>query len=166
MSVSFALFISQLTIDLGFYYLVTFCFMGILLNLIGIVVFSRKKLRSMTMSFYHIVLASVNNAAICVQFLYYIPLFYGQNMLVWSQSSCVLLNYFQRFLISFSSWIDMMIAIDRTIFILYKGRFGFIYNRKIIFGIMLGILSFIVAVNWQMTRYIIFRGFFLKTLFN
>ena len=77
MSLSNALYIAQLTIDLIFYYLATLGSLGILLNLLGVAVFCRKKLRDMTMSLYNITLASVNIVALSIQFIFYMPLFYG-----------------------------------------------------------------------------------------
>jgi hypothetical protein len=152
MSLSNALYIARLTIDLIFYYLATLGFLGIWLNLLGIVVFCRKKLRDMTMSLYNIMLASVNILALSIQFVFYMPLFYGKNSLVWSQASCVLLHYSQRVFITYSPCIDMMIAIDRTIFILYKTRYRFLLKKRNVFGILMGMFAIMVVLNLQMTR--------------
>ena len=105
------------------------------------------------MGFYYIVLACVNNLTLVAEALVMMPFFYNENMLVWSHLHCITLSYLNRVFNQLSAWLEMMITFDRLIYILHHRRFGFLKDKKWLAAIIMGIIVFICAVNWQMTEY-------------
>ncbi len=84
------------------------------------------------------------------------PLYYGQDSYIWSQASCILMVYLNRVSLHWAAWLDMMVALDRTIHILYSTKpmvRAFLENKKYLAGIVLGILFFILTINWQIFEY-------------
>jgi len=153
---SFALYIQELMVKMAFYFIGTMAILGISLNIFGILVFSRKTFASMSMSFYCILLACVNNFVIIINVLIFMPLYYGQDSYIWSQASCILMVYLNRVSLHWAAWLDMMVALDRTIHILYSTKpmvRAFLENKKYLAGIVLGILFFILTINWQIFEY-------------
>jgi len=156
MSLSFTIYIQDITIKAAFYFIGIMGSLGIVLNLFGILVFSRKTFASMSMGLYNIALALVNNCVIVINCLIFMPSFYGQDSFAWSQTSCILLNYLNRVTLHYASWLDMMIAIDRTVYILYSTRpfvSSFLLNKKYLSSIILGLLVCILAINGQIFEY-------------
>ncbi len=156
MSLSFALYIQALMVNMSFYFIGIMAILGISLNIFGIVVFSRKTFASMSMSFYCILLGCVNNFVIIINALIFLPLYFDQDSFKWSQLSCILLNYLNRVSLHLAAWLDMMVAIDRTIFILYSTKpivSAFLENKKYLSCIVFALLGFILAINWQIFEY-------------
>ena len=153
----FSIYNNQWITEFAFYYLALFGSLGIVLNLIGIVVFSRKTFADMSMGFYYIVSACVNNITLVMQALLMMPFFYSENMLVWSHVHCITLSYLNRIFNQLSAWLEMMITIDRLMYILYQRRFGFLKNKKWLAAIILGLVVFISVVNWQMTDFTLIK---------
>jgi hypothetical protein len=153
----FSIYNNQLITELAFYYLALFGSIGIVLNLIGIVVFSRKTFSDMSMGFYYIISACVNNLTLVMQALLMMPFFYSENMLLWSHAHCITLSYLNRIFNQLSAWLEMMITFDRLIYIIYQRRFGFLKNKKWLAAIIMGLLAFISAVNWQMIDFTLIK---------
>ena len=167
MSLSFALYIQELTVKMAFYFVSIMAFLGVNLNFFGLLVFSRKTFASMSMSFYCIVLACVNNFVIIINALIFLPLFYGQDSFTWSQTSCILLNYLNRVSLHWAAWLDMMIAIDRTVYILYSQKrivSDFITNKKYLAGIVFGLLVVIIGLNGQISEYTLVKEYVNVTI--
>ena len=156
MYLSFALYIHELMVNMAFYFIGIMAILGISLNIFGIIVFSRKTFASMSMSFYCILLACVNNFVIIINVLIFMPLYFSQDSYIWSQASCILMVYLNRVSLHWAAWLDMMVALDRTIYILYSTKpvvRAFLENKKYLAGIVLGILFFILSINWQIFEY-------------
>jgi len=108
---SYILYLNNVITIIGFYYYTIFGIVGIALNTIGIIGFSRKSFADLSRNaicqqgFFNIVIAVYNNVCIVLVCLNNMPFYFGQNPFLWSAFACVILNYLEignlfRFLFS------------------------------------------------------------------
>ena len=120
---------------------------GLICNTFSIIIFSRKKFWDNTMGFYNIILSIDNNIVIAVNFIMSFSSGYGNDILLWSSFNCAFLFYLSRLSVSFSSWLNVMVSLDRMIFIIFPNRFLFIRNKKILATIMVIMFLLLFAIN-------------------
>ena len=137
----------------NFWFTVVFCPLGFLLNVMSIVVFSRKCFWDMSMGFYNIVLACVNNSYIVCMCWLFLPPYYSLNPLTSAQISCKLLNYLQRVFSRQSSFVDMMIVVDRMVCISFPNKFLFMKNKKCLAAIIAGLFVISLATCSEYFEY-------------
>ena len=101
MDFSYSMNLNNILTIIGFYYYSIFGTLGIALNILGIIGFSRKPFADLSRNaicqqgFFNIVMAINNNVCIVLVCLNNMPYFFGQNPLLWSSMSCILLNYLE-----------------------------------------------------------------------
>ena len=143
----------------GFYYYAVFGSLGFVLNIVGIIGFSRKSFTDLSRNaicqqgFFNIVIAVVNNLCIALICLSSMPYFFGQNPFLWSPLSCILLNYLEIVSRDMSSWLDLVLAADRMICITFPTRFKCLKLKKVLLPIILTILLFIMGVHFESALY-------------
>jgi hypothetical protein len=104
---SYILYLDNVITIIGFFYYTIFGIVGIALNVIGIIGFSRKSFADLSRNaicqqgFFNIVIAVYNNVCIVLVCLNNIPFYFGQNPFLWSTFACILLNYLEIGLLSF-----------------------------------------------------------------
>ena len=144
---SFGFHLSYLQISIVYYFGVIFGSAGLLLNIIGVIVFSRKIFSKKAIGIYNIIIAIVNICVIITSSISYMPLFFQQNPLLWSSASCKILNFSQHTFTVLSSLLDMMITFDRMIRISFPRRFERIKTHKGIIFISLGLFLLTIGLN-------------------
>ena len=144
---NYALYISDVIVKFVFYASIIICPLGLAFNTFSIFIFNRKTFRDMTMSTYNIIIGIVNNAAVIITFIYFVPSYFKIDSLALSPTSCKLLPYLNPVLLQLSSWIDMLIAVDRGIFISFPHRFFFMRKKRIVLTIIACISIFLMLIN-------------------
>ena len=152
--ISFSAYMDQLIIEMTFWYLAVFGSLGMILNALSIAVFSRKSLWNMTMGFYNVVLACVNNLAIFFSACYFLPLYYYRlNRLNDSFVECVLILFGQRLFTRMSSWIEVLIAVDRMVYTMFPWRLQFMNKKTYLFMIVAGLFVILIGATAQNFEY-------------
>ena len=141
---SFGLHLTKKNIEVAFFGLTCVGGAGVILNILGIIVFNRKRFEKCSMGLYNSLLAVINNGVILVTSWNYVPFYFNFNPLVASLASCILTNYLQHAFTVFSSWLDMMITVDRMICITYPKRFESFKKKKTI--CLMVAVSFVVCM--------------------
>ena len=113
--VAFAIFYGKINVYVNFYFTVIFGPIGLILNTLGIVVYKRKAFADMSMSFFNIVIACVNNICILSYLWQAIPLYFNVNIKLNSQAECMLVTYLQMVAGRLSAWIETLITVDRMV---------------------------------------------------
>ncbi len=143
-STSFGIKLSNIQITIVFYVSIFLSATGLILNLIGIIVFNTKSFKKKSIGLYNRIIIVVNNCAIIIGCLSYTPLYFYQNPFLWSLASCKILHFLQHSFTVLSSLLDMMITFDRMIRISFPRRFEIIKKHKsiIFIAFVFFILSF------------------------
>lgn len=132
---------------LSFYSIYTILPIGILLNVVQIIVYLRKKFISTTMSNYYIQISLNNIIAILltiVRFIGQIEFYpFEEN----TKFGCKFLAFLTRFSYASCSWLNFLMTIDRLIFILFSNGYKKIQNKWFILKISFLVYFFLVVVN-------------------
>ena len=133
------------------FYLSTIIFpFSFVLNFISLAVFLRKRFSNHTNGLFNIYIDIVNNCSFLVGFLYYYTKGIDNDIELWSDLTCKLLNYIFRTIIAYNSWLNVLISFDRMVSVVYPHRFKFMKNRKyicIIFAIIIFLLCLFYIPN-------------------
>lgn len=120
---------------------------GVLFNLMSIIVFLRKRLRSTIMAYYNTLLAVCNILALFTLFTYYFTISIKSDITLLSQFMCKLVNYVLRICIHSVSWTQCAMIIDRMLVISFHNRFTFLKNKNIISIILVANLLVLMVAN-------------------
>ena len=133
----------------GYYSCLLMGNIGLISNLLNIVVcMRRKKIRRVSMGFYNPLMSLFNILNMIFAYLYFLPVGMGLESLFFrSDYHCILLSYLGRICVQMSSWLNIMLSLDRTISITYPNRFTWHKNRSLLIKIVLGILLVISVIN-------------------
>jgi hypothetical protein len=126
---------------------------GIFLNIISVIILSRKPLRKTTMGFYNIVLAIINGSLMIIIFWFSFPSLYFRVPHWWSVIYCKTIVFLSRGLADLSSWVNVMFCFDRMICIAFPRRFKIIKNKIFLFSVLLFMILIIAGVNFQSFEY-------------
>jgi len=146
---SFAAVITNVINNISLYGSVIVLPIGFILNVLSIMIFMRKSFDNSTMGFYNIIIAIDNNIVIIVNFImsFTLGVYFGNDAVIWSNFSCSFFYYTSRLTTSFSSWLNVMVAFDRLIFILFPFRFSFMRNKKFLLLVILAMFLILFAIN-------------------
>lgn len=112
--------------------------LGIVFNLITILIFNRKKFSKNTMGFYYSIVALIDILSLIMLFLFFFGISIDSDFVSISNISCKMINYWTRVFNQLSSWINVLITVDRLICIKYSNnRFVFLKNKFILSLILL-----------------------------
>ena len=122
---------------------------GLLSNLLNIAVCMRsKKLRQHSMGFYNPLMSSCNILVSIIAIMQIFPASIGQqDLLVASDYSCVFTSYFSRVFVQMSSWLNIMLTLDRTISITCPHKYPWVKNRRILAQIIGAMLLAFCGLN-------------------
>lgn len=118
---------------------------GILVNFCMLVVFLRKGLRKLSISIYYQVISLINVLLLLLLIRKFITDRF--NILLFkivSQISCKLIEYLVYCTGPVSSWIEILVSIDRYVKIVYPNKFGILFKKP--FQIIT--IVFIIVVNF------------------
>jgi hypothetical protein len=86
---------------------------GLIFNTLSIVLFLRKSLWETTIGLYNVIIMINCNVIIVLNIIIQFSPAIGYDALLWSNSSCVFLYYASRLTTTFSSWLNVLVALDR-----------------------------------------------------
>ncbi|CAF0716554.1 unnamed protein product [Brachionus calyciflorus] len=139
---------TQASLDLLFYASITLIPIGFVLNLLSLVIFSRKKFRSLRIGIIYRAITIADLVAILFCFLIYFSPTINNDLQIASDISCKLLNLFMRTCAQSSSWINLLLTIDRFLLIKYSSKkFKLFHNETLLPLIIVGIFIFIAMAN-------------------
>ena len=147
--ISFIAYLSQVHYTftkISFFGVVNLGLVGNFLNILTFIV-KRRKFAKCTMGFYNLLMSVCNVLALICAYLYFFPLAYGQNLVLMSDFVCVAISYATRVFFQMSSWISVMITLDRTICVTFPMKFRFITDKRTLTWIALSILGVITLLN-------------------
>ena len=133
------------------FYVATVIFpLAVLLNTISLVVFSRKRFSNHTNGLFNIFIDIVNNILFLSAFPFYYTKAIGNDIELWSDFSCKIINYVFKLTVAYNSWLNVLISFDRMASVVYPHRFKFMKKKKfiyIIFALILIVLCFMYTPN-------------------
>ena len=135
---------------LSFYCPLSYMLAGIVLNIFTAVVYLGKKFSKINMGFLCALLALVDALSLSVGFLVFFPPTVGFDLVTKADFLCKFFNFFRRYLIKLSSWLQLFVSVERTLFVCFPLRFHFFHQRKNIntmFGLMLIFLACIFMAD-------------------
>lgn len=146
---SFAAVVTNLINKISLYGSVIVHPIGFILNVLSILIFMRKRFGDSTMGFYNIIIAIDNNIVIVINFImsFTLGVYAGNDALVWSSFSCSFFYYTSRVTTSLSSWLNVMVAFDRMVFILFPFKYSFMRNKKLLLVIILVMFLILFLLN-------------------
>jgi hypothetical protein len=141
---------------------------GLVLNLLTIITFSRQKLRvSSTMSVFYISLAiydclSLGNSILFVQMLPSL----GVKIVNFSDVLCKLGNVWRKIATQCPSWVQLIMTFDRFRCVVYPRRFKFMENKRKLIALLVSLFFVILLINSAYLGYFIYPQTTTKTQFD
>ena len=147
--------------NLTFYTVIIISNVGILANILNILLSLRKRIYSKSnMGFYNILISVANIISFSTSYVQYLPpIVKWTNLLLVSNFSCIIINYSVQVAVRMSSWINVMISIDRMVCVCFPNKFMFLNKKKniliILFGLFVsmtifsGLNAFLKVINIQ-----------------
>ena len=86
-------------------------------------------------------------------FVNYISIGINRDLSLISNFACKLMPYLVRVTVQIPSWIQVLITLDRLIYIRYFNRFAFMQNKKILAFIITAMVSVLLLVNFESLLY-------------
>ena len=143
--ISYLNFIAEKTIFYGTTIVSGF---GIVRNLVNILIYLRKELRTGVLSYYNFLISISNILAYVTVLFFYFPLTIGLNSYVnISDFSCSSLTFASRVFTQMSIWINVGITFDRFFCVTFPDRFRFINNKKKLSWITLIVFLVLLILN-------------------
>ena len=133
---------TDVTLTIGYYSILIVSSIGFLSNFLNILVCMRKRMRKTAMGFCNIIISTFN-------FAYLVLALFQNNYLTSSEYSCILLPYFTRVIYQMSSWLNVLVLLDRMILISYKNRSDDVFNVNMekVSLIIMALFALICIVN-------------------
>lgn len=141
--------LSRVSLWVNEYFSIVLASIGLPGNLLSMFVFLRLIGHKTNMGFLYTCQCVVDFAALLVNFLI-IPgssMLYGFNPMNEYDSVCKLAFFLRRFLFNMSSWMAVITAFDRFLFVIYNQRFKMIRQQKSLVVIIVSTLIVLVLVN-------------------
>ena len=134
--------------QITYYTCLTIVNLGFITNILNIVICSRKRMHVNTMGFYNILMSIFNILSFVCAYLLFFPVSAGlKDLLLESYYSCILVTYSTRVFIQMSSWLNVMVSMDRAILISFPRKFKFLKEKKFISCIVLVLFVIICGLN-------------------
>lgn len=122
--------------------------LGIVFNFLNLFVFSRKRFKNDTMGFYYTLLAILDIFVLIMLFLGFFGISIDRDFTEISNFSCKAISYFLRVFIHMSSWLNVLITVDRLVCIKYSNKkFHFLKNKSILSIIIFVLFLIFCLVN-------------------
>jgi hypothetical protein len=143
---SLMLYYRTITATVPFYGTIFMTFSGIVLNAFNIVIFNRKSFTN-SIRFFYTALSCADLFSLINCAVIYFPWAFYDDLGTYSDFLCRLLWLTRRASIHISSWIQVLITMDRAFSILLNAKYKSIYGRKYLWLSLIGIIVFITAAN-------------------
>ena len=115
---------------------------GLIFNTISIILFARKALWDTTIGLYNVIIMVNCNLVIIINIFIQLTPTLGNDAILWSDFSCIILFYSSRLTTTFSSWLSVLVTLDRFFRITLWYRVASIKKKKSQFSLI--ILMFIL----------------------
>ena len=125
----FLLPLNDTRIKLLYYSCLTIIPLGITLNIISSIIFTRKRFDKTTMGYYNIVISMFNNILAAFGMVTYFSQSIGKDLTLTSDFSCLFLSFCMRLFTQMSTWMNVLVTVDRMISITYPNKFPFLKNK-------------------------------------
>ena len=141
--------INEFIRQLSFYTSLTVVLVFIIGNILNVIICLRKRIRKEIIGFYNIVISSWNIVVLFNGLLLYFPAsINAQDLLLFSDLTCILINYLTRTNVQMSAWLHVFLTIDRYLCVAYNNKLKYIFNnRKRLSLIFVGIFFILGAIN-------------------
>lgn len=141
-------YVENATIALNFYFSAAILPFGMIFNGLSSLIFNRQRLNKTTMGFLYGHLTVIDSISlltglVLVQFLPSLNI----NVMFESNVVCKLGQFTLRVVQNLSSWIQVLISLDRYLNVCHPNRFLAMRKRKTLALIMLGTTLFVLAIN-------------------
>ena len=144
----FILNLNKISNDIVYYTCITIVNIGFASNILNILICSRKSMQTNTMGYYNILMSIFNILSFVSAYLLFFPVTIGKkDILLDSYISCIIVTYLPRVFIQMSSWLNVMVSLDRTMCISYPKKFKFLSNKIIISWAVVAIFILICCLN-------------------
>ena len=123
---------------------------GIILNIMNIRTYSRRAFSHKTVGFYNIIMSTFHILSIVTGYLYFFPASIGKpDLTLASDWACVSILFTISICTQMSSWMNIMVSFDRTVFTLYPHSdfFKIFKSKKNLIWIITGIFMVISICN-------------------
>ena len=140
---AYVLWLNQIMTQFTYFINLIICPTGVALNMVSILVFSRKSFKANTMGFYYTSIALIDISVLVAGFINYYSVTTNQDVSLISTFSCVLMTYSNRITLQMSSWANVLITFDRLICVTYRNKFAFMKKKRNLF---FGFIIFFVLI--------------------
>lgn len=121
---------------------------GLFCNLISFLIFSKKSFRIGTMGYFFKIIAIMDSIVLINLFLNFFSQSLEKDIVLISDFYCKFFNLALRVSFQSSSWLNVLVTLDRLLSIKYHHKqFKFNKNKKILTLILLGALLLIILIN-------------------
>ena len=146
--IDYALYLTTVYNTIVYYTCLTVVNIGFASNILNILICLRKNIQKTTMGLYNIFMSVSNIMSFMFAYVLYFPESIGaSDIILASYYSCILISFCARVFIQMSSWLNVMVSVDRTICISYPNKFNFIKDKKIITWIVLALFLLMCGLN-------------------
>lgn len=121
---------------------------GLIFNTISIFVFIRKKFWESTIGFYNVIMSINYNVVIILNVLIYFPQALGNDMLLWSDFTCICLPYSSRVTTTLTSWLFVMASIDMLLRVTLPNGIKLFSKKKYLLVIIMILLVSIILLHF------------------
>ena len=127
---------------------------GFVANILNISICLRKRIKSEMMGYYNILISFFNILSLICAYMLFFPASAGfKDLLLISNVNCVLIGYTTRVFVQMSSWLHVIVSLDRTICISFPNRFAFMTNKTKISCFVLVFFIAILGLNSPLLDY-------------
>ena len=150
-NLSKAAYLNELSTDISTYFVITSSAIGITLNLLNIIVFSRLMHQKTNMGFLCTCQALIDLFLLLITLLLArsSPFIFPDSLDTFSDPMCKFIKYIRRLPLHLSSWMNVIITFDRFIFIIYGNgqKFKFMKKKSSLAAIMAVIFTSLAILD-------------------
>ena len=142
----FIKWLNGLNLNFLFYSSVSLIPIGLIFNTISIMVFSREKFSKTTNGFHNIILSIVNNLLLAFVFVPYYTQSISKDILLTTNFNCQFFSYIPRVFSQHSSWIYVVLVIERLFCVTHPNEYRIFKQKKKIIALVVCILFLLMCV--------------------
>nr|QVK45691.1 G protein-coupled receptor [Proales similis] len=139
--------LNALAVSMGFYVTTIVLPVGVVLNLFSFYIFSRPSLNKTNMGFLYRWQSAVDIALLLLTiFVLGSEYVLSTRISDWSNFACGLVTFVRRFTVHASSWLTLVITVDRFLFVRFPTRLVNVRNNKATISIAIGAILALLAL--------------------
>ena len=148
--------VDDLTYKINFYSILLLSPMGIILNAFSVYIFSRPRLNKTNMGFLYL-WQSVIDCILLIGFVFIYPTIpiIDFNLDIASDFLCKSVSLFRRFILHSSSWITVLITLDRLLYVYFPSKDIFLQKKRNLQIIILIMFALIIIIDFENFFYVL-----------